>query len=231
MATPLLHLQSVTLTLGGAPLLGGAELAVEPGDRLCLVGRNGSGKSTLLKIAAGLLESDGGTRFFQPGATNRYLPQEPDFAGFATTLAYAEAVGLDGATLGPLSFASHPVLVRVGGEYYSRSIQKMNEDGSLSFFCAIDTGVVLTAARPVDLVGALGRALGEVDKAVGGIEALIGFDCVLRRLDAQNRQVIRQVNDLYLKHRVVGFNTYGEQYRTMHLNQTFTGLAIGRRTC
>ena len=91
MAPPLLHLQNIALTLGGAPLLAGAELAVEPGDRLCLVGRNGSGKSTLLKIAAGLLESDGGTRFFQPGATIRYLPQEPDFAGFATTLAYAEA--------------------------------------------------------------------------------------------------------------------------------------------
>jgi len=88
---PLLHLQNIALTLGGAPLLAGAELAVEPGDRLCLVGRNGSGKSTLLKIAAGLLESDGGTRFFQPGATIRYLPQEPDFEGFATTLAYAEA--------------------------------------------------------------------------------------------------------------------------------------------
>ena len=91
MAPPLLHLQNIALTLGGAPLLAGAELAVEPGDRLCLVGRNGSGKSTLLRIAAGLLESDGGTRFFQPGATIRYLPQEPDFAGFATTLAYAEA--------------------------------------------------------------------------------------------------------------------------------------------
>jgi ATP-binding cassette subfamily F protein uup len=91
MAPPLLHLQNIALTLGGAPLLDGAELAVEPGDRLCLVGRNGSGKSTLLKIAAGLLEADGGTRFFQPGATIRYLPQEPDFEGFATTLAYAEA--------------------------------------------------------------------------------------------------------------------------------------------
>lgn len=91
MAPPLLHLQNITLTLGGAPLLSGAELAVEPGDRLCLVGRNGSGKSTLLKIAAGLIEADGGTRFVQPGATIRYLPQEPDFEGFATTLAYAEA--------------------------------------------------------------------------------------------------------------------------------------------
>jgi hypothetical protein len=143
--------------------------------------------------------------------------------------AYAAAVGLEGDFLGPLSFASHPVLVRVGGEYYSRSIQKVNADGSLSFFCAIDTGVVLTAARPVDLVGALGRALDEVDGAVGGIEALIGFDCVLRRLDAENRQVIRKVEELYRRHKVVGFNTYGEQYRTMHLNQTFTGVAIGRR--
>lgn len=143
--------------------------------------------------------------------------------------AYAEAVGLDADFLGPMSFASHPVLVRVGGEYYSRSIQKLNEDGSLSFFCAIDTGVVLTAAKPVDLVGSLGRALAAVEEAVGGIDALIGFDCVLRRLDAENRQQIRQVNDLYRRHRVVGFNTYGEQYRTMHLNQTFTGIAIGRR--
>ncbi len=47
-------------------------------------GRNGSGKSTLLKIAAGLVEADSGTRFVQPGATIRYLPQEPDFSAFAT---------------------------------------------------------------------------------------------------------------------------------------------------
>ena len=91
MAPPLLHLQNVSLTLGGAPLLSSAELAVEPGDRLCLVGRNGSGKSTLLKIAAGALEADGGTRFLQPGASIRYLPQEPDFSGFADVLSYVEA--------------------------------------------------------------------------------------------------------------------------------------------
>ena len=91
MAAPLLTLQDIHLTLGGKPLLEGAELSVAPGERLCLVGRNGSGKSTLLKIAAGLLESDGGKRFFQPDASVRYLPQEPDLAGFDTVFAYVEA--------------------------------------------------------------------------------------------------------------------------------------------
>ena len=49
------------------------------------------GKSTLLKIAAGLVEPDGGERWLQPGTTVRYLPQEPDFGSFATVLDYVEA--------------------------------------------------------------------------------------------------------------------------------------------
>src|SRR5882672_1017121 len=91
MAPPLLLLQDIHLTFGAAPLLAGAELSVSPGERLCLVGRNGSGKSTLLKIAAGLVEPDGGSRFLQPSVTIRYLPQEPDLRGFATTAAFVEA--------------------------------------------------------------------------------------------------------------------------------------------
>jgi len=91
MAAPLLTLQDIRLTIGSTPLLDGAELFVEAGDRLCIVGRNGSGKSTLLKIAAGLVDVDGGRRFAQPGATIQYLPQEPDFSGFVDTHAYVEA--------------------------------------------------------------------------------------------------------------------------------------------
>ena len=91
MPAPLLTLQDITLTLGGNPLLEGAELSVEPGARLCLVGRNGSGKSTLLKIAAGELPFDGGKRFFQPSASVRYLPQEPDLSAYENVLAYVEA--------------------------------------------------------------------------------------------------------------------------------------------
>ncbi|UFN49665.1 ABC-F family ATP-binding cassette domain-containing protein [Roseomonas sp. OT10] len=88
---PLLLLTDIRQSFGTTPLLAGASLSVSPGERLALVGRNGSGKSTLLKVAAGLVEPDGGTRFVQPGATVRYLPQEPDLSGFATTLAYVEA--------------------------------------------------------------------------------------------------------------------------------------------
>src|ERR1700676_2492111 len=91
MAPPLIQLKDIALTFGGTPLLAGVELAVAAGERVCLVGRNGSGKSTLLKVAAALIEPDRGTRFVQPGATIRYLPQEPDFAGAATVLAYVEA--------------------------------------------------------------------------------------------------------------------------------------------
>ncbi len=72
-------------------MLEGAELSVSENERLCLIGRNGSGKSTLLKIAAGMIESDSGKRFIQPGTTIQYLPQEPDLREFKTTLEYIEA--------------------------------------------------------------------------------------------------------------------------------------------
>ncbi len=88
---PLLHLRDIRLRLGSTWLLDGAELMVGAGERVALIGRNGSGKSTLLKIAAGQIEADGGTRFLQPGATVRYLPQEPDLSGHASTGAYVEA--------------------------------------------------------------------------------------------------------------------------------------------
>ena len=140
---------------------------------------------------------------------------------------YAMAIGLDPEHLSPMSFAAHPLVVKVGGEYFCRSIRHLNDDGSLSFFCAVGEGVVLTLARPRDIVEATRQELARLDEALGGLDIVIGFECVLRRLDAEVRQVKRQIADLYKTYNVVGFETYGEQYRSMHLNQTFTGIAIG----
>lgn len=142
---------------------------------------------------------------------------------------YASAVGLLAKDLTPLSFASHPTVVRVGGEYFCRSIQKANGDGSLSFFCAIDDGIVLSIARAVDLVESTEDALRQVGETLGGADVVLGFDCVLRRLDAVNRQAVRGLSEVYSRNHVIGFGTYGEQYRSMHLNQTFTGIAFGYR--
>src|SRR5665213_3200853 len=93
---PLLFLKDIHIRFGDTRLLDGAELSVAEGERLCLVGRNGSGKSTLLKIAAGLMEADSGEQFAQPGATIRYLPQEPNLSGYASTRDYVEAGLLEG---------------------------------------------------------------------------------------------------------------------------------------
>ena len=143
-------------------------------------------------------------------------------------LEYASAVGVEPSSLAPMSFAAHPVIVRIGGDYYCRSIQRVNADGSLSFFCAIDDGVVLTVAEPRDMVESMASELARVDEKIGGIDLILGFECVLRRLDAENRQIKHKISDLYRRYHVAGFHTYGEQYNAMHLNQTFTGVAIGR---
>lgn len=155
------------------------------------------------------------------GRTVRELNAEP------AATEYAMAVGLDPENLSPMSFASHPLVVRVGGEYFCRSIRRLNPDGSLSFFCAIDRGLVLTLARPRDVIEVTQAELARVEADLGGVDLVIGFDCVLRRLDAEFRQKRRAFSELYRQYSVVGFETFGEQYRSMHLNQTFTGVAIG----
>ncbi|MGO8738560.1 FIST N-terminal domain-containing protein [Rhodoblastus sp.] len=142
---------------------------------------------------------------------------------------YARQVGLIESSLDAASFASHPVLVGVGGQYYARSIQKVNADGSLSFFCAIDEGLVLTVAKSLDPYASTLATFERMEAELGAVSLYIGFDCVLRRLAAERSQIAHRLSDLYRAHRVVGFNTYGEQYRSMHVNQTFTGIALGYR--
>ncbi|MGB6567328.1 MAG: ATP-binding cassette domain-containing protein, partial [Xanthobacteraceae bacterium] len=107
---PLLQLKDIALTFGGTPLLSDAALTVGAGERVCLVGRNGSGKSTLLKMAAGLVEPDRGSVFLQPGALVRYLPQEPEFSGFASTLGYVQA----GLRPGDGDYAARAMLEQLG---------------------------------------------------------------------------------------------------------------------
>ncbi|MDI4664272.1 FIST C-terminal domain-containing protein [Xanthobacter autotrophicus] len=147
--------------------------------------------------------------------------------GATATVEYAEMVGLNPASLSPMSFASHPLVVKIGDDYFCRSIRRV-EDKGLSFFCAIDKGVVLTLARSYDMADSVDRTLGRLDAELGGLDIVLGFECVLRRVEAESRQLTLRVADRYRHYNVVGFHTYGEQYNAMHINQTFTGIAFGQ---
>lgn len=141
---------------------------------------------------------------------------------------YARLTGVTVDQLGLGVFSSRPPMVRAGGEYYVRSIQSANPDGSLTFYCAIDEGVVLTLGEGRDIIDGLETLFADLDVAVGGIDRIIGFDCVLNKVEVEQHQLTRRVSAMYVERRVTGFNTYGEQFHALHVNQTFSGLAIGK---
>ena len=119
-------------------------------------------------------------------------------------------------------------MVKIGGDYYVRSIQKVSPDGSLTFYSAIEKGVVLTVADAGDLIANLRDLFDDLRDDLGPPELVIGFDCVLRGLEAETRQVKHLASRILAENNVIGFSTYGEQLSAMHVNHTFTGLAIGR---
>ena len=150
-----------------------------------------------------------------------------EFNAEPAAVAYASAIGMDPQDLDAGSFASYSVIVRFGGQHYCRSIQQLNDDQSLTFFCAIDNGLVLTVARSEGMVASSRQAIEEIEQEIGEIQMLFGFDCIYRKLDARHRQTTHRISSLYREKNFVGINTYGEQFNSMHINQTFTGVAIG----
>ncbi|WP_370687189.1 nitric oxide-sensing protein NosP [Halomonas sp. XH26] len=140
---------------------------------------------------------------------------------------YAALVGCSVDALSPSIFAQHPLAVYIGGQHYIRSIQRVNEDASLTFYCAVETGIVLTAMRPAPLLLDLEVMLQRVQQRLGATPSIIGCDCFLRRMALESLQQLDQASALLRQARVVGFNTYGEHHHGMHVNQTFTGVAFG----
>lgn len=138
---------------------------------------------------------------------------------------YARIVGKDPTQLDRFTFASHPVVVRIGGTHHVRAIQQVNEDGDLVFFSAIDEGMVLTTAAPENMVEHLSRKLAELSDN-GPPAHIIGCDCILRRIEAEQTQMTRDLSGILSAHNVTGFSTYGEQIGPLHVNHTMSGVAI-----
>jgi hypothetical protein len=140
---------------------------------------------------------------------------------------YARLIGSEVSDLNPMRFAAWPVVVVIGGTNYVRSIQKVNADGGLTFYCAIEEGLVLRLARGVDLAENLAQTFAKIEASIGSPQIVLGCDCILRQLEMLSTGVKGHVETLFRSNHMVGFSSYGEQFRGVHVNQTFTGIAIG----
>lgn len=140
---------------------------------------------------------------------------------------YARILGIDAKNFDPLRFAAWPVVVMIDGTNFVRSIQKVNLDGSLTFFCAIENGLVLRVAKGVDLLDDLERTFTQIRAEIGPPQLVLGCDCILRKLEISQGPLRSRVDELLQHNHTVGFNTYGEQFHGVHVNQTFVGIAIG----
>lgn len=138
---------------------------------------------------------------------------------------YARIVGIDPEQLNRFTFASHPVVVRIGTEHHVRAIQQINEKGELVFFSAIDEGMVLTVARPQNMSSNLEQLMSDLSATESPLN-IVSCDCILRRIEAEQSQEIRSLSKILSDHNVTGFSTYGEQIGSLHVNQTMTGVAF-----
>lgn len=94
----MLNLSSITVRLGGRPILEGASAALPPRSRVGLIGRNGAGKSTLMRVIAGQLEPDEGSADMPRGTRMGYIAQEAP-AGSATPFETVLAADIERAAL------------------------------------------------------------------------------------------------------------------------------------
>lgn len=220
--------------LGPVPLFGGSAGDGQQFDR-CLVAHGGRVMTNAAVLA--FVRTDCPIKVFsfdhlEPG-TRRMVVTEAERDGRIVrrindepaAREYARILGKDPDQLSTFTFAAHPLVVRVGGQYYVRSIQRVTEEGDLVFYSAIDEGVVLTLAHTRNIAETLERDLQAI-AGMGDLDRVLICDCVLRRQEAEQTQASRDMSDCFRRHDVVGFSTYGEQYGASHVNMTMTGVAF-----
>lgn len=156
-------------------------------------------------------------------ATRRVL----EIDGLPAAEGYARAIGAEAGSVGTKTFASRPLMLMIDGGCYLRSVMAVNAGGSLTFACAVDTGLVLRVGEPGDLAGILRSQVDGLRARVPDLAVTLGFDCVLRRVEIMGRGLEAGVAGALRDAKMVGFSTFGEQFNGLHVNQTLTGVAIG----
>jgi hypothetical protein len=124
------------------------------------------------------------------------------------------------------SFAPYPFMIRIGDHYFARGMQRIYPNGTIEFACAMERGLVVTVAKPADMVVRLREMFANMKTTIGRPELVIGFDCAARTALMEQRGLTRRINTILASNRVVGFATLGEQFNTIHANNSFTCLGV-----
>jgi hypothetical protein len=158
-------------------------------------------------------------------APEKRIVYEIDGGPAATEL--ANIIGISKQELTLEVYSTHPVMLQIGDDWYVRSIRNYHDDDSLSFACAIDAGLPLTVGECEDLIKSLSTKVDSLIGLFSSIEVTLGCDCIHRRLEIMETGLQDKVEAVLEPLNFVGFSTYGEQYNSVHVNQTLTGVVIG----
>jgi hypothetical protein len=231
---------SLGMELGGIPIAGGSagdtyfNPAGQPGAPRILHGKRALRGAAVLSLVAceepvvALSHHN-----FIPGR-RRFVITEADpekrlvheINGESAIRVYAQTCGLKTRPHRVRSFAPYPFMIRIGDQYFARGMQRIYDNGTIEFACAMEPGLVVTVARPADMVVRLREMFANMKAMIGKPELVIGFDCAARTAYMEHRALTGRVSTLFARNRVVGFSTLGEQFNTIHANNSFTCLAV-----
>lgn len=167
-----------------------------------------------------------------PLVVTKAIPEERiilEIDGLPAADVYAETIGVPVNDLTPASFASKPLITRIHGNEYVRSIQQVDlETKAIKLYCAIDEGVLLRIAEHNPMQSNLEHQLHRLKHSLSDLELVLIFDCILRKQEMLKNKLTEPISSLMKQHHCSGFSSFGEQFGSLHVNQTCTGIAFGR---
>ena len=228
---------SIQHVLGAIPMVGGSAGDDLGFERTLVLGdgefRENTGAIALI-ASEGRVQTFAGHHFEPTGeqvvvtSATPALRRVHELDGLPAAEVYRELTGLPADPLSPSATAVHPLMLLLGGHSYVRSLAG-EVDGSLDLYCAIEEGVVLEIGRSTDMRQRLQDAVDGILAKVPEPELVLGFDCILRRVEMELDDGVEGIARILQPLRFFGFSTYGEVTRGLHVNQTLTGVAFGNR--
>lgn len=151
--------------------------------------------------------------------------------GKVAQVAYAEALGLDSSQITHATVARYPLGYRFRGRPFPVSVLRIRNDGTLQLANSVQHGEQLSILEPNDLVEttreAVSTAIDELGKQGGKTKALLLFNCVSRYVEAHADDRADELAEAMCQGPTCGLNSYGEQFETMHMNHSLTGVIFG----